>query len=135
MPYTPPATQQDLDRIIEERLARVKNQQPADYEELKAKAGQAETLQARITELEATNGELSSQVETTKRTALLADISRTKGVPAEALRGATRDELEAHADQLAELYKPSGPVIPGQERTPGELGQSQTSQFLGELFN
>ncbi|WP_422757264.1 hypothetical protein [Paenarthrobacter sp. C1] len=135
MTYTPPATQQDLDRIIEERLARVRTQQPADYDEIKAKAGQTEALQARITELETTNGELTNQMQASQRTALLEDISRTKGVPADALRGSTREELETHADQIAAITKPSGPVIPGQERTPGQLGPNQTTQFLGELFN
>lgn len=35
--YTPPATQADLDRIIQDRLKRAK---PADYEDLKAKAAE-----------------------------------------------------------------------------------------------
>ncbi len=46
--YTPPATQADLDRIISDRLARVKPKAPDDYKDLQAKA-------ARLDELEAAN--------------------------------------------------------------------------------
>lgn len=135
--YTPPATQADLDRIIQDRVARVKNQY-ADYDDLKAKAGQVEGFQSRITELEATNTQLGDKVKgfetEKKRSALVASIAKDKKVPADALRGSTTEELEAHADQLAELLKPSGPIIPGQERTPGIVQDSADREFARKLF-
>ncbi|MCL2737203.1 MAG: hypothetical protein FWD75_11385, partial [Propionibacteriaceae bacterium] len=38
-PWTPPASQQDLDRIIQDRLSRERAKY-TDYEELKTKAGE-----------------------------------------------------------------------------------------------
>lgn len=135
--FKAPATQADLDRIIQDRVARVKASY-ADYDDLKAKAGQVDSFQSRIGELEATNGELSGKVQTfeaeKERAALVSDIAKGKNVPAEALRGSTREELEAHADTLAALLKPSGPVIPGQERTPDKIPNSPTAEFARKLF-
>ena len=135
--FKAPASQAELDRIIQDRVARVKNQF-ADYDDLKAKAGQVDTFQSRISELETTNGELTGQVQTftqeKERAALVSAIAKDKKVPADALRGTTKEELEAHADQLAELFKPSGPVIPGQESAPGQVPDSPERKFVGKLF-
>jgi hypothetical protein len=139
--YTPPATQADLDRIIGDRVARERGKY-ADYDDLKAKAAQVDGFQSRITELETTNGELTGKIQTfeteKERAELVSDVAKDKKVPAEALRGSTREELEAHADQLAELFKPSGPVIPGQERTPGNNPDNKPSEetaFVRGLFS
>jgi len=135
--FRAPATQADLDRIIQDRVARERAKY-ADYDDLKAQVGQVETFQSRIGELEATNGELAGKIETfeaeKKRAALVSDIAKDKKVPADALRGSTREELEAHADTLAALLKPSGPVIPGQERSPSNVQDSPTREFVGKLF-
>jgi len=135
--FKAPATQADLDRIIQDRVARVQSKY-ADYDDLKAKAGQVEAFQSRISELESTNGELTGQVQTftqeKERAALVSAIAKDKKVPADALRGTTKEELEAHADQLAELFKPSGPIIPGQESTPGQVPGSPERKFVGSLF-
>lgn len=135
--FKAPATQADLDRIIQDRVARVKNQF-ADYDDLKAKAGQVDSFQSRIAELEATNGDLSGKVQTfeaeKERSALVSKIAKDKNVPAEALRGTTSEELEAHADTLAALLKPSGPVILGQERTPSKVQDSPDREFARRLF-
>jgi len=135
--FKAPATQADLDRIIQDRVARVKAGY-ADYDDLKAKAGQVDTFQSRITELEATNGELDGKVkgfETAReRATLVSDIAKAKKVPASALRGNTREELEAHADDLAALLKPVAPVIPGQELTPDKVGDDPLREFTRSLF-
>lgn len=82
--------------------------------------------------------ELATRVQTfeaeKERATLISDIAKTTGVPASALRGNTREELEAHAADLAELIKPSGPVIPGQEKTPQSIPDSPDRQFVGKLF-
>lgn len=69
-----------------------------------------------------------------ERASLLSAVAKDKNVPADALRGTTREELEAHADQLAALLKPSGPVIPGQEQAPGTVPASPETKFVGDLF-
>lgn len=135
--FKAPASQADLDRIIQDRVARERAKY-ADYDDLKATAGQVETFQSRISELEATNGELVGKVELfeseKERATLVSDIAKTTGVPASALRGSTREELEAHATELAALLKPSGPVIPGQERTPSRIPDSPNAEFARKLF-
>lgn len=135
--FKAPATQADLDRIIQDRVARVKTSF-ADYDDLKVKAGQVDTFQSRIKELETTNTELDGKVKTFEtekvRAVLVSDVAKDKGVPASALRGSTREELEAHADELAKLLKPSGPVIPGQERIPERVGDDPLREFTRNLF-
>lgn len=62
--YTPPATQADLDRIIADRVARVKAKPPADYAELQSKA-------ARLDEIEAAN---KSELE--KAQSMIAELTK-----------------------------------------------------------
>ena len=69
-----------------------------------------------------------------ERASLVSEIAEANKVPASALRGTTREELEAHAAVLAELIKPSGPVIPGQERTPDKVTENPLREFARNLF-
>jgi len=69
-----------------------------------------------------------------ERAALVSEIAEANKVPASALRGSTREELEAHAAVLAELIKPSGPVIPGQEKSPEKVGDDPLREFTRNLF-
>ena len=69
-----------------------------------------------------------------ERATLVAEIADANKVPASALRGSTREELEAHAAVLAELIKPSGPVVPGQERAPEKVGDDPLREFTRNLF-
>jgi hypothetical protein len=81
---------------------------------------------------------LAEQVQTftqqQERAALVSEIAEANKVPASALRGSTREELEAHAAVLAELIKPSGPVIPGQEKSPEKVGDDPMREFTRNLF-
>lgn len=75
--YTPPATQQDLNRIIAERVNRAKAPF-ADYEDLKGKA-------ARLTEIEQAN--LSEAEKTAQRIAAAeSEVAKVPAKVAEALR-------------------------------------------------
>lgn len=95
-------------------------------------------LTGKYTEVESRLGELSTKVQTyeaeKERNALLSEVSTATGVPASALRGDTREELEAHAAALAELIKPSGPVIPGQEKIPSKIEADPVREFARSLF-
>jgi len=76
--YTPPATQADLDRIISERLARVKAKEPEDYKDLKAKAAKFDEIEAaNKSELEratAKISELTARAEQAEQAAKLSKI-------------------------------------------------------------
>lgn len=128
--YTPPATQEDLNRIIAERVARERTKY-ADYEDLKGKAAKYAELE------ESQKSELQKQSERAaaaeKRLAELeqqqqlagwrADVAKAKGVPAEVLRGSSKEELEAHADELKpllEAQKRQAARVPNPGSTPNQ---------------
>lgn len=130
---TPPEprtfTQDEVDRIVRERLERQANTTFGDYEELKRKAGEASTLEQRLATVE-------TELSTTKVDALRAQIasqhgiSTTKGAngapsPAEVLlTGADEAAMTAQASLYAEAVsdrKKTGNVAPreGATTTPG----------------
>lgn len=90
---------------------------------------------------EATEAEKTSLAEKVKefetkaeRSKTVSEVAEAAGVPAKALRGNTREELEEHAKELAALIKPSGPVIPGQEKTPDKIPDSDDRVAVKRLF-
>lgn len=107
----------------------------------RAKSNKAalDELTGKYTAAESEKTELATKLQTyeaeKERAALVADVAKEKGVPATALRGNTREELEAHAEAIAELIKPSGPVIPGQERTPDKVTENPLREFARGVFH
>lgn len=63
-------------------------------------------------------------------------ISTETGVPAQYLRGATEDELRAHADELAPLFETRGPIVPtiGNVPTVAPRAQAEASDLARQLF-
>ena len=103
-------TQADVDRIVQERLAKEKGKY-ADYDELKAKAAKVDELEtSKKSDLdkltEQIEGLKKSQTETEAR-ALRAEVATAKGLnaaQAKRLAGTTREELEADADEIIEAF-------------------------------
>lgn len=135
--FKPPASQADLDRIVQDRVARVHTQY-AGFDDFKAKAEKVDEFQTRIGTLETENGELSTKVQgfeaATERAEIVSDISKATGVPANVLRGSTREDLQAHADELKEAYRETAPVIQNQERTPGNTSGNPDKEFVRRVF-
>lgn len=124
--FTPITTQEDLDKVIGARLAR-EREKYADYDDLKAAASKLADAEARLAQIDA-------QAALDK---IRNDVAQEAGVPADLLRGSTKDELTAHAAALAEALKarPSVPVIPTQGATPGVSdADSARRAFAQELF-
>ena len=133
--FTPPATQADLDRSIGERVARERAKY-GDYGDLKAKAAKFDEAEAaskselqKATErAEAAEKKVSEFESRQQVTAWAKQVSKETGVPADALRGSTLEELEAHAAQVKALIPetPKGaraPYVPGEGQSPsGNLG-------------
>lgn len=103
LPETPPGndtvdartfTQQDVDRIVQDRLARVKGQPPADYDDLKAAA-------ARLAEIEESN---KTELEKAVARAEAAEQEREQ-IRAEAY------ETRLNAAIIAEAAKPDRKVV------------------------
>ena len=116
--FEPPATQAELDKIIEKHLT-AERARYADYDDLKAKAARLdEAEQAGKTELQKAQEKLEAALaENTalKTRALAGEVAAAKKLPAgaaEFLAGATRAELEASADQLLALLAPQTPKAP-----------------------
>lgn len=140
--FKAPATQEELNRIIQSRLDRERRTieaKYADYDDLKAKAQKADELESKVSGLESEKTELSTKVQgfeaEKERAQLVADVADESGIPANALRGGTREELEAHADILKPFFSTSGPVIPGQEKTPSKVEDDPLREFTRGLFN
>lgn len=124
--FTPITTQEDLDKVIGARLAR-EREKFADYDDLKAAASKLAEAEARLSQIDA-------QAALDK---IRNDVAQEVGVPADLLRGSTKDELAAHASALAEALKarPSVPVIPTQGATPSVSDtDSARRAFAQELF-
>lgn len=124
--FTPITTQEELDKVIGARLAR-EREKFADYDDLKAAASKLAEAEARLSQIDA-------QAALDK---IRNDVAQEVGVPADLLRGSTKDELAAHASALAEALKarPSVPVIPTQGATPSVSdADSARRAFAQELF-
>jgi hypothetical protein len=130
-------TQEDVDRIVADRLKREREATKtkyADYDDLKAKAGQATTLEERVAEIE-------RQANESRRRAEVAEVANAKGLtPTQAKRlvGNTREELEADADVLlADLgaQKKQGNHAPREGNNPKpQDGDGEMRSFTKELF-
>lgn len=159
---TPIHTQADLDRIITERLARQAKEFEKRYEgfeDYKAKAAkfdehqsanQSETEKAKaradeaerkLAERDAADKKREDEATAAKaQQELVAEIAKAKGVDGKLLRGATREDLEAHAaDLLAVIPAPKngsdsgsggqqGDDIKGGELTAEQIVEAATAR-------
>jgi len=135
-------SQSAFDDLVKTRLAR-EREKFADYDELKQKATELTTSQeqfeAAITaanqRAEAAEGALSERQKADEFAQVRAEVAKTAGVPADALRGSTKEELEAHAEVLKPLVTaPKGPVIPNQGSTPDAPPVNELRAFARGLF-
>src|SRR5690349_12903050 len=94
----PTFTQADVDRIVRERVQRERARY-ADYDDLKAKAGEKATADERLAELE-------KRYAAAEARALRADIANAHGITPEDrdlfLTGTDEETLTAQAKRLAE---------------------------------
>ena len=119
--FKPIESQEDLDRIIEKRLAR-ERAKFADYEEVKAKAAKVDEieeekksdLQRALDQIEALKAEAEQSkaaAAQAERAVLVEKVAASKGVPAKYLSGDSEDDLVASADAFLEdvsaIAKPS----------------------------
>ncbi len=122
--WTPPASQDEFNRIITERVAR-ERAKFAGFDDLKTKASEYDKLQeANKTELE----KLTEQLATAQREATAAKreaFAATKGVPASLVTGKTPEEWAASAaEALAWKGAPTKPpAAPPAEGVQGNVGK------------
>lgn len=103
--FTPITSQEDLNRVIGERIKSVKAKF-ADYSDLKAKASRLDEIeQASKSELEKAQeriAELEGTVSQAQRAALVTRIASEEGVIPEVLHGDTEEEMRAAAARIKE---------------------------------
>lgn len=118
--------QEDVDRIVKERLER-ERAKFADYDDLKAKAEGAKSVEEKLAELEAKHAEAEAR-------ALRSDVAAKHGISAEDrdlfLTGSDETTLTAQAKRLAERVaeqKRQG------NRAPREGGTTSEGKDDGEM--
>lgn len=131
-PFKAIDSQEEFDRRIAARIAR-EQAKYADYDNLKTAAAklaeleaanqtEAEKTQARLEAAEKRAAELEVQ-------ALRAEVANEKGVPAKLLAGATREELEAAADELIAFRGEQKPPAPKSSAL-GRVNQSESAPVV-----
>lgn len=135
-------TQEELDKIVEDRLYRERKRyaEMADYDQLKEKAGKvdelaeaskkaaerADALQAQIDAMNAANAERE----------LREKISSETGVPASLLRGAAEDDLRAQAAAILGFAKTTRASYPnvkdGGEANPPTVSKQEILAIKSE---
>lgn len=137
-------TQEEFDRLIQERLAQQAKNKFGDYEDLKAKAGESQTLEQRVADMEL-------RAKAAEATALRSNVAAEFGIstkkgpngePSDAdlfLTGSDADTLTAQAKRLAardEDRKKQGNFAPKEGSSPSNSGSSDDLRdFAKKLFN
>lgn len=126
--FNPITSQEALDAIITKRVERERRKY-ADYDDLAAKIGTLET------DLAAATAKVQTYEREAAHTALVREVAKETGVPADLLRGSTREEMTAHGKALAEFLtaRSATPVIPTLGAAP-ETNQTTEQAFVRALF-
>jgi hypothetical protein len=118
-PFDPIFTRGQYDAVAS-RIRKETEARYPDYDEIKAKADRLDVVMATAKSDLAEALERAESAEA-ERDALMADmqiqawrrqVSEETGIPATLLRGATLDEMTAHAKAIAEAYAESSPSVP-----------------------
>lgn len=137
-------TQADVDRIIKDRLAQQAKNKFGDYDDLKTKAGESQTLEQRVAEME-TRTQTAEAEARRSRVAAEFGISTKKGPkgePSDAdlfLTGSDESTLTAQAQRLAGREadrKKQGNFAPKEGTTTTIGGETEDLRdFARKLFN
>lgn len=128
-------SQADVDKIVRDRLAQQAKNKFGDYDELKATAAGAKTVEQKLAELETKHAEAEAR-------ALRSEVAARHGISTEDrdlfLTGSDPDALEAQASRLAARaveQKKTGNVAPKEGDTKNTGDTDKDSRvFVGDLF-
>jgi hypothetical protein len=142
--YTPPATQEDLNKIIAERVKR-EREKYANHAELEAKAKKLDEIEeANKTELDKANARADAaekERDTIRADKLRLEIASKHGITGEyldLLSGSTEEELEATAAKVAALIPAQDAdtsgvrelVVSGEGKSPAALNSDALTSML-----
>ena len=122
-------SQEKFDDLVKDRLTREKSKldealqkvQAAESAKTEAEkqrdaaAAERDTFKGQVDDLSGKVQAFESEKQISK---WRDEVAKAKGVPANALRGTTKEEFEAHADELKPLIKARGPVLPDVDKNP-----------------
>lgn len=101
--FKAPANQDELNEIVEKRLARERAKY-SDYSDVKAKAAKFDELEeekkSELDKLASKATKAEQRAIAAEQALLKSEVAREKGVPVALLTGSTKEELEAAADAL-----------------------------------
>ena len=135
-------TQEQVDQIVERRLAKERGKYK-DYDELKSKAMRLDEMEnagkSELDKLKESNAAPRKQIDDAaaekQHAEWVSEVAKDKGVPAELLRGSTKDELEAHADLLQAALHPASkpPQVRNQTGSPSHQNNSKDAEELSYI--
>lgn len=135
-------TQEQVDQIVERRLAKELGKYK-DYDELKSKAMRLDEMEnagkSELDKLKESNAALRKQIDDAaaekQHAEWVSEVAKDKGVPAELLRGGTKEELEAHADLLQAALHPASkpPQVRNQTGSPSHQNNSKDAEELSYI--
>ena len=104
-------------------------------EELTAKLAELTTThESVVAERDALTGELESVRADQERAGVVAEVANEYGVDAGVLRGSTREEITAHAEQLRDVFKKANSAfMPNIGDEPGAQ-INEEAEFVRDLF-
>lgn len=125
-------TQEDVNRIVAERLKRASAKTP-DPSDLQTQAAKIDELQ---TQLAALTAELEARRQADQVQEWKSGVAAQYGVPADLLRGDSIEALTAHAMQLAEYLKPkTDPISLGNEPSSVTMPDDDPrAQFARQIY-
>lgn len=104
-------SEEDVNRIVKERLARERAKH-ADYDDVKRRAGEADTLQSELEKSKAETEELRTKVEHAeherKLTAIRSTVAAKYGItdPTVLAVGDDEEQIDAYAQKLMQVFRP-----------------------------
>lgn len=141
--FQPITSQEQLDALIQSRLARAK---PADYDEVKLELQKLRDEKKTELELAQSKAEqLESELAAERQVRLRIEVAAEKGIPSSLLRGSSREEMETLADELLafkatqevvseEPIQPRPGFNPAQNGSVGFDDKDATEAFARQLF-
>lgn len=131
-------TQEQVDQIVEKRLAKERGKYK-DYDELKSKAMKLDEMEnagkSEIDKLKESNAALRKQIDDAaaekQHAEWVSEVAKDKDVPAELLRGGSKEELEAHADFLRAALHPASkpPRVKNQTGSPSHQNNKDAEEL------
>lgn len=131
--FKAPASQEELDRIIQKRLDR-ERAKFQDYEEVKSSAQKLAEAEAAARDQIAA---LKRDLEVAQSSAVKFEVAQAKGVPADLLAGSTREELESAADRIIAFrdeHARQGNYVPSEGRSTNTDRGGDLREFTRNLF-